>query len=137
KALSKEFSEMAQQQQMIKQALQEMNQKLNKEGGGKVGDVEKIIKEMEQTETDLVNKRITQESMLRQQNITTRLLEAEKAEREREQDTEKESKTGKEFAPNYNSIFKEYEKIKEKDVEMLKTVPSTLNNFYKSKISDY
>lgn len=137
KVMSKEFSEMAQQQQMIRQALQEMNQKLNKEGGGKLGDVEKIIKEMEQTENDLVNKHITQESMLRQQNITTRLLEAEKAEREREQDTEKESKTGREFAPYYNLILKEYEKIKEKDVEKLKTVPSTLNNFYKSKISDY
>lgn len=137
KEMSKEFSEMAQQQHMIRQALQEMNQKLNKDGKGKLGDLEKIMKEMEQTETDLVNKRITQESMLRQQSITTRLLEAEKAEREREQDTEKESRSGKEFAPNYNLILKEYEKRKEKDVEMLKTVPPALNNFYKSKISDY
>ena len=137
KGMSKEFSEMAQQQQMIRQALQEMNQKLNKEGKGKLGDVEKIMKEMEQTETDLVNKRITQESMLRQENISVKLLEAEKAERERELDIEKESRSGKEFAPNYDLVLKEYEKLKEKDVEMLKTVPPTLNSFYKSKISDY
>jgi len=137
KGMSREFSEMAQQQQMIRQALQELNQKLNKDGKGKLGDLEKIMKEMEQSETELVNKRITQESMLRQQNITTRLLEAEKAERERELDTEKESRSGKEFAPNYDLVLKEYQKMKEKDVEMLKTVPPTLNNFYKSKISDY
>lgn len=137
KGMSKEFSEMAQQQQMIRQALQEINQKLNKDGKGKLGDLEKIMKEMEQTETELVNKRITQESILRQQDITTRLLEAEKAERERELDTEKESRSGKEFSPNYDLVLKEYQKIKEKDVEMLKTVPPTLNNFYKSKISDY
>jgi hypothetical protein len=64
-------------------------------------------------------------------------LEAEKAEREREQDTQKESKAGKQFAPNYNLVLKEYEKIKENEAEMLKTVSPALNNFYKSKISDY
>ncbi len=137
KGMSKEFSEMAQQQQMIRQALQELNQKFNKDGKGKLGDLEKIMKEMEQTETDLVNKRITQESLIRQQDISTKLLEAEKAERERELDTQKESRLGKEFAPNYDLVLKEFQKIKDRDVEMLKTVPPTLNNFYKSKISDY
>ncbi|WP_036692551.1 DUF4175 family protein [Pedobacter glucosidilyticus] len=137
KQMSQQFSEMAQQQQMIRQALQELNQQLNKDGKGKLGNLEKIMKDMEQTETDLVNKRITQEAINRQQDIQTRLLEAEKAEREREQDTQKESKAGKQFAPNYNLVLKEYEKIKENEAEMLKTVSPALNNFYKSKISDY
>lgn len=137
KQMSQQFSEMAQQQQMIRQALQELNQQLNKDGKGKLGNLEKIMQDMEQTETDLVNKRITQEAINRQQEIQTRLLEAEKAEREREQDTQKESKAGKQFAPNYNLVLKEYEKIKENEAEMLKTVSPALNNFYKSKISDY
>lgn len=135
--MSEQMAKMAQQQQMIRQALQEINNKLNKDGQGKIGDMEKMMKEMEQTETDLVNKRITQESMIRQQQIQTRLLEAEKAEREREQDNQRESKTAKDFAPDYNLILQEYQKLKAKEVEQLKTVPPTLNYFYKSRISDY
>ncbi|MBD3748429.1 MAG: hypothetical protein IE931_02935 [Sphingobacteriales bacterium] len=135
--MSEQLAKMAQQQEMIRQALQDINNKINKDGQGKLGDLEKIMKEMEQTETDLVNKRITQEAMMRQQEIQTRLLEAEKAEREREQDNQRESNAGKDFAPDYNLILQEYQKLKAKEVEQIKTVPPTLNYFYKSKISDY
>src|SRR5690606_12042270 len=110
-------------------------QKMNKDGRGKLGNLEKIMKEMEQTETELVNKRITQESLLRQQEIQIKLLEAEKAEREREQDSERESRSGREFAPNYNNVLKEYQKKKSKETELLKTIPPSLNNFYKIKIN--
>lgn len=137
KQMSESFVKMAQQQQMIRQALQEINQKLNKDGQGKLGNLEKIIDQMEQTETDLVNKRINQEALLRQQDIQQRLLEAENAEREREFDNQKESKSGKIFAPNYNIMLKEYQKIKQKETEMIKTISPELNNFYKSKISEY
>ncbi len=135
--MSQQFSEMARQQQLIRQALQELNQKMNKDGQGKLGNLEKIMKEMEQTETELVNKRITQESLLRQQEIQIKLLEAEKAEREREQDSQRESRAGKEFAPNYDKVLKEYQKVKAKETELLKTIPPSLNNFYKLKINDY
>lgn len=135
--MSEQMAKMAQQQQMIRQALQEINNSLNKDGQGKLGNLEKIIKEMEQTELELVNKRITQEALLRQQDIQTRLLEAEKAEREREQDTQRESKAAKNFTPNYNLILEEYQKQKAKEVEQIKTMPPALNYFYKSKISEY
>ncbi|WP_041537110.1 DUF4175 family protein [Pseudopedobacter saltans] len=135
--ISRQFSEMAKQQQMIRQTLQELNQKMNKDGTGKSGNLEKIMKEMEQTETELVNKRITEQSLLRQQDIQIKLLEAEKAEREREQDKDRESKSGKDFAPNYNLILKEYNELKRKDSELLKTVPPSLNNFYKTKSNQY
>ena len=137
KQLSEQMARMAQQQQMIRQALQEVNKSFNKDGQGKLGNLEKTLKEMELTETDLVNKRITQESLLRQQQIQTRLLEAETADREREQDDQKESKAAKAFAPNYKLMLQEYQKIKTKEVEQIKTVPPTLNYFYKSKLSDY
>ncbi|MEO5910021.1 MAG: hypothetical protein ABIP95_03990 [Pelobium sp.] len=135
--MSEQMAKMAQQQQMIRQALQEINNNLNKDGQGKLGDLEKIMKDMEQTETDLVNKRITQEALIRQQDIQTRLLEAENADREREQDNKRESKAAKEFAPDYNLILQEYQKLKAKEVEQIKTVPPALNYFYKSKISEY
>lgn len=135
--MSQQFSEMAKQQQMIRQTLKELNERMNKDGSGKLGNLEKIMKEMEQTETELVNKRITQESLKRQEDIKIKLLEAEKAEREREQDSERDSKTGKDFAPNYNLILEEFNKKKNKDSELLKTVPPGLNDFYKHKSNQY
>lgn len=137
KGLSESLAKMAQQQQQIRQALQELNNSLNKNGEGKLGNLEKIMKQMEQTETDLVNRRITQEALTRQQEIQTRLLEAEKAEREREQDNKRESKAPKAFYPNYNLILEEYQKLKAKEVQQIKTVPPTLNYFYKNKITEY
>nr|WP_294896667.1 DUF4175 family protein [uncultured Pedobacter sp.] len=137
KELSESLAKMAQQQQMIREALQDVNNSLNKDGQGKLGNLEKIMKQMEQTETDLVNRRITQEALTRQQEIQTRLLEAEKADREREQDNKRESKAPKEFYPNYNLILDEYQKLKTKEVQQIKTVPPALNYFYKNKITEY
>ncbi len=137
KQMSEQMAKMAQQQQMIRQALQEINDNLNKDGQGKLGNLEKTINQMEQTETELVNKKITQEALLRQQEIQSRLLEADKADKEREQDDKRESKEGRNFTPNYNLILQEYQKQKAKEVEQIKTVPPALNYFYKSKISEY
>ncbi|HEX7365589.1 MAG TPA: DUF4175 family protein [Pelobium sp.] len=137
KELSESLAKMAQQQQMIRNALNEINNSLNKDGQGKLGNLEKIMKQMEQTETDLVNRRITQEALTRQQEIQTRLLEAEKADREREQDNKRESKAPKQNFPNYNLILEEYEKLKAKEVQQVKSVPPTLNSFYKNKITEY
>ena len=137
KQISEQMAKMAQQQQMIRQALQEINNNLNKDGQGKLGNLEKTINQMEQTETELVNKKITQEALLRQQEIQSRLLEADKADKEREQDDKRESKEGKTFTPNYNLILQEYQKQKAKEIEQIKTVPPALNYFYKSKINQY
>ncbi len=135
--MSEQMAKMAQQQQLIRESLQKINQELNKNGQQSLGNLEKIMKEMEQTETDLVNKRITREALMRQQEIQNRLLEAEKANREREQDKQRESKTGKDFAPDYNVILQEYQKMKQKDLELIKTIPPSLNSFYKLKVSTY
>ena len=136
-SMSEQMAKMAQQQQNIRQSLEQINNSLNKDGKAKLGDLEKIMDQMEQTETDLVNKRISQEALIRQQDIQTRLLAAENAEKERDQDEQRESKEGKDFTPNYNLILLDYQKIKAKELEQIKTVPPTLNYFYKLKISDY
>ena len=92
---------------------------------------------MEETETDLVNKLISQETIRRQQEILTRLLDYEKAEKERDQDEKRQSNEAKsEFIRNPNA-FLEYNRLKEREIELLKTVPPTLNPFYKSKVNEY
>ena len=92
---------------------------------------------MEQTETDLVNKRIKQETLSRQQEILGKLLEAEKAEQEREEDQKRESREGLNQTPINSIILQDYIKIKQKETDLLKTVPPSLNSFYKIKVGDY
>ena len=134
--MSEEFAKMAQQQQMIRQAMQEIGKE---EGGGKAGSgkLQELVKQMEQTETELVNKKIVQESINRQQEILTKLLEAEKSEREKDQDITRESKHGIDKMANYQSILKEYQKFKQQETELFKTVPPSLNSFYKTKVDEY
>lgn len=129
---SKEFSQMAQQQQMIREAMEELSKSGNKAGG-----LQKMVEEMKQTETDLVYKRISQEVMLRQQQIQTKLLEAAKAEREKEQDTQKQSTAAKEYAPNFNLQWQQFQQQKNNDIEYYKTISPALNYFYKSKVATY
>lgn len=135
--ISEQMARMARQQQAIRQQLEELNRQQNKDGTGKLGNLDKISKEMEQTENDLVNKRITEESIKRQQQIQTRLLEAEKAEQEREQDKQRESKVGKNIPPGYIKALQAYEQQKAKQTEQIQTVPSALNLYYKQKIKRY
>ncbi|TWR28675.1 hypothetical protein FPZ42_05575 [Mucilaginibacter achroorhodeus] len=135
--MSEQFAKMARQQQLIRQSLQQYNRENNKDGRNGLGDLDKISKEMEQTENDLVNKRITDDALKRQQQIQTRLLEADKAEQEREQDQKRESKAGKELPPGYIKALQNYEALKAKQTERLRTAPPALNLYYKQKIKHY
>ncbi len=122
---------------MIREGLEQINRDENKEGTGSLGNLDKISKEMEQTEHDLVNRRITEEAIKRQQQIQSRLLEAEKAEQEREQDQQRESHAGKDIPPGYIKALQEYQQAKEKQTEQVRTVPPALNFYYKLKIKSY
>ncbi|HVW95687.1 MAG TPA: DUF4175 family protein [Mucilaginibacter sp.] len=135
--ISEQLAKLARQQQEIREALQRINQEENKDGKSGLGDLDKISKEMEQTERDLVNRRITEEAVKRQQQIHTRLLEAEKAEQEREQDNKRESRAGKDVPPGYIKALQDYEQARQKQTEQVRTVPPALNFYYKTKIKSY
>jgi len=135
--MSQQLAKMARQQEMIRQALQEINKQENKDGTGGLGNLDKISKEMEQTENDIVNRRITDEVLKRQQQIQTRMLEAEKAQQQRDQDQKRESNAGKDLPPGYVKALQDYQKTKEKQTEQIKTVSPALNLYYKQKIKSY
>ena len=135
--ISEQLAKLARQQQMIRQALEQINRDDNKDGAGGLGNLDKISREMEQTEHDLVNRKITDEAIKRQQQIQSRLLDAEKAEQEREQDQQRESHAGKAFPPGYVKALQEYQQAKDKQTEQVKTVPPALNIYYKLKIKSY
>lgn len=135
--LSEELAKLAAEQEQIRRALQEMQQKYgNKEGSAPGGN--DIPRKMEQTEVDLVNKRITQQTIKRQKEIVTRLLEAEDAMRERDLDEEREAETAlDQYENNISEAFEEYFKTKQKEIELLKTVPPRLYPYYKKEVNDY
>ncbi|MEB0261669.1 MULTISPECIES: DUF4175 family protein [unclassified Mucilaginibacter] len=135
--MSEQFAKMAREQQMIRQTLQQINKENNKDGTNGLGNLDKISKEMEQTENDLVNKKITNEALKRQEQIKTRLLEAEKAEQEREQDQKRESRAASNMPPGYIKALQNYEQVKTKQTEQIRTVPAALNLYYRQKIKKY
>lgn len=133
--LSQELAKLAAEQERIRRALQELEEKLDQEQGN--GSKNGLVDKMEETEVDLVNKQITKETIKRQREILTRLLEAEDALREREQEEKREAETAKPYENVIPKAFEEYLKIKEKEIELLKTVPPKLYPYYKKEVSDY
>jgi hypothetical protein len=135
--MSQEFAKMAQQQQMIREALQKINKEENKDGKGLLGNLNQMAEDMKKTENDLVNKRINEETMNRQKNLTTKLLEADKAQREQDQDSKRESNAAKEFPPSYQQMLDKFKKQQQSETELLQKLPPNLNYYYKNKIAEY
>ncbi len=136
--MNEELAKMAAQQEMIRQKLQSYQESLKKSGGGKQArDLNKTIKDMEQNETELVNSIILKESLMRQQEILTRLLEAEEAEREQKQEDRREAKEGHDIKRKYPPSIEKYLKQQNSEVELLKTIPPEMKPFYKNKVNKY
>jgi hypothetical protein len=136
--LSEELAKLAAEQEMLRQAMKELEkmgqQEGQKPGEGKLGNISKM---MEQTETDLVNKRLTEQTVLRQREILTRLLEAEKAVKERELDEKREATSAKEKNRALPPSFEKYLQTKEKQTELLKTISPSLSPYYKQEVNKY
>ncbi len=137
KELSEELARMAAEQEQIREALKNSEEKFGKGKEGKQSGKDGLQEQMEETESDLVNKKITRELLERQQQILTRLLETEKAMREREQDEERKGETAKDYEKRLPEAFEEYLKLKEKEIELLKSVPPKLNPYYKKEVNNY
>lgn len=134
--MSQELAKLAAQQEAIRKEVQKMADQINKDGKGG-GNIGKLAEKMEETETDLVNKMLSQETLKRQEEILTKMLESEKAEKEREMEEQRQSNEAKnEYYSNPNT-FLEYNLLKQKETELLKTVPPSLNPFFKIKVNQY
>lgn len=133
--LSEELAKMAAEQERIRRALHDMQEKMKQNGGKSIGG--DLPGKMEQTEMDLVNKQLTEQTIKRQKEILTRLLESEKSMREQEQDEERKGEAAKEYQKEIPKAFEEYLRLKEKEVELLKTMPPRLYPYYKKEVNEY
>lgn len=135
--LSEELAKLAAEQEMIRREMQKLQEKEGQEEGGGNGNLDKIINQMKKNEQDLVNKRLSNELIRRQQDIVTRMLQAEDALREREQDEEREGEQAESIDRNVPPEFEEYFKTKEKEIELLRTIPIKLSPYYKKEVNEY
>lgn len=134
---SKQFAQMAAQQAALRKQIQDLSQKMNEDGSGKGNGLKEIAKDMEKVEEDLINKRINAETIKRQQDITVRMLEHEKAQREQEYDNKRKSNEAKNQKFSNPTQYNEYKEKKEKEIELLKTIPPSLKPYYKNKVNEY
>ncbi len=135
--MSQQLAQLAAQQAAIRKEMQRMAQDMNKDGSGAGNGLNKLAEQMEKQEKDIVNKNITPETIKRQQDIMVRLLEAEKADRERELDQKRTSNEGRDKPAEDPARFFEYQQRKAREAELLRTVPAGLKPYYRDRVNDY
>jgi len=135
--LSKEIAQMAAQQAAMRKQIREMSESLNGNGGGSGKDLKEIEKMMEQRKEDILFQKISSETMKRQQDIMTKLLESEKADREREYEQRRESKSPVTDFVIPEEIWNKFELEKKSELELYKTMPPSLKPFYRNEVNRY
>jgi hypothetical protein len=133
---SEEFARMAARQAALRKALRDLQQEKQQQGKGDPG-LESIMEEMDKLETELVNKQLTNEMLKRQQEILTRLLEAERAEREREIDNERQAERARGKDRTLPPALEEYIRKREAEIESFRTASPILRPYYKFLVEEY
>ena len=133
--MNQQLGQSLMQHEMMQQMLREIM------NNGSVGsDARKTLQQidnmLEENRKQLMNKNVNAEMIARQNLITTRLLEAEKAEMEREFEDKRESQTADDFYSNPAKFF-EYKEDKNYSIEYLNKNMHKLNNFYNNKYKQY
>lgn len=133
--MGQELGQSLMQHEMMQQMLRDM---MNNGGVGSEARemLQQIDQLLEQNRKELMNRSINAETIKRQNLITTRLLEAEKAEMEREFDDKRESESADEFYSNPVKFF-EYKEKENYSIEYLNKNSHKLNNFYNRKYKNY
>ena len=137
KGFAKNLAKMSAEQNAIKEKLKKLYEQQKKHGNGGLGDIKNLLKDLENNEYDLLNKNLTRETILRQEQIMNKLLKAENAIRERELEEKRKSNKGKSNFYRNPQDFTPYKSFELKEQEDLKTIPSSFNLYYKRRISEY
>jgi hypothetical protein len=135
KPMNQQLGQSLMQHEMMQQMLREIMNN-GEVGSGARKALQQIDDMLEQNRKQLLNKNVNAQMIERQNQITTRLLEAEKAELEREFEEKRESQTAEDFYSNPVEFF-EYKDEKNFSIEYLNRNSHKLNNFYNNKYKQY
>jgi hypothetical protein len=136
KKSSRQRSQMLAQQEIFQQRLNQLRNSgsVGSDATKKLDEINKLI---EQNKRDIINNNMNRQSMIRQEKILTRLLEAENAERQRELDKKRESEEAlTNYEKNNNKNFDNF--IKQNNFnDILNKNSLKLNYFYQNKYREY
>ncbi|OSZ78241.1 hypothetical protein CAP35_08255 [Chitinophagaceae bacterium IBVUCB1] len=134
---AQQLAQMAQQQAAIRRQLQQLNSLLNSKGMGNAKELKEIQDKMDKTETELVNKRMSAEMIMRQKEILTKLLQAEKSLREQEQDDKRSSRSADDVSKPIPAQLQQYINDNKQLNEQYKTAPAQLKPYYRNMVQQY
>ena len=134
---AEKIARLAQQQAAIRRQLAAINAQLQAKGLNISKELKAIMEEMDKNETDLVNRKSNQQLQLRQKSIETRLLEAQKALREQEQDETRAAEAGEDKSASMPSAFSQLLLQQKAFTEWYKTVPPELKPHYQKMVDRY
>lgn len=136
-----EFAKIAAQQQAIRNAIKKIEESSNspdKSGKKPLGNgLEDIMDKMNQTEKDLVNKRMYDEMIKRQKDIQIKLLESAKAQREQDEEEKRESERAKNIKPEPPLELKKYLENKKQNESLIQRTPIGLTPYFKTLSEKY
>lgn len=98
-----EMQRLAQQQQMIQKSLEQLNQEAKMSGQSKKlpADLDNIFQKMQEVITDMQGEKLDDELIQKQENILSKLLDAQRSINERDYEKERESRTGENVSRNF------------------------------------
>jgi hypothetical protein len=134
---AKEIAKIAAEQGRLREGLKQLKQQINSDGSGAGNALNKIIEDLDKLQDDLINNRVGSDYVKRQEDIYTRLLESEKAMRERGFSEEREAKEGKNEEDSNLKQITEYNKKKDAEIEFLRSLPVGLQVYYKGLVNEY
>jgi hypothetical protein len=136
-----EFAKIAAQQQAIRNLLKKIDEQSNqpnKSGKKPFGnELKDAMEKMNQTEKDLVNRRLYDEMIKRQKEIQVKLLESAKAEREQDEETRRESERAKNVKPEMPLELKQYLDNKKQNESQIRRTPVGLTPYFKNLSEKY
>lgn len=136
--LNEQLAKMALMQEALRRQVEQLRKELGQEGKqGMSNALQEVEKMMEQQEKDLVNGKVTPQSVERQKQIMTRLLEHEKADRKQEQEDRRESNNAGGYVPVVPESLKEEARKKASEREALRRVQPEFKPYYKQSVQKY
>ena len=136
-----QMQRLAQQQEMIRKSLEQLNQEAKESGQSKrlAGNLEKILNEMKEVVTNLQSQKVNDDIVKQQEKILTKLLDAQRSMNERDYEKERKSDAGKNFdrsSPPDLILNTEESRNKLKD-ELMKSIRDGYKKDYEELIRKY
>ncbi|MBT4411825.1 MAG: hypothetical protein HN936_13905 [Bacteroidetes bacterium] len=134
---NKELAKMLAEREMMRKALEDLK------NGGTLGQKTKeklndVLNMMDEVEKDIIYKRLSDNTLAKDEWIQTRLLEAEKAEKEREEDNIRKATEFKgELKADDPEMWKEYNRVVKRQQDIMKYQEIKLKEYYKKKYLKY